>query len=74
MNVMSTYCKNLSTLELNFYEFNMYDLDSDQKEPSRMSSLLLKQRALHNLIVRGPFQFLPDVLAPLDDWSHKRKL
>ncbi|GBB91802.1 hypothetical protein RclHR1_01920006 [Rhizophagus clarus] len=73
MNVMSSHCKNLITLELNFYEFDMY-LDGDRKEPSLMSTLLLEQKDLRNLIIRGPFRFLPDVLAPVVSQSKSLSL
>jgi hypothetical protein len=74
MNVMSSYCRNLASLELNFYEFDMYDLDGDRKEPSMMSSLLLEQEALRNLIIRGPFRFLTDFLTPLESQSKSLSL
>ncbi|CAI2176366.1 19832_t:CDS:1 [Funneliformis geosporum] len=65
MNNMSRFCKNLRTLELNFYEFDMYDLDGDQKEPNKMSTLLSMQKALNNLTIRGPFRYLSNFLTPL---------
>ncbi|RIA99603.1 hypothetical protein C1645_746665 [Glomus cerebriforme] len=70
MNLMSIYCKNLLTLELNFYDFDIYDLNGDRKEPNRMSSLILEQKSLHNLIIRGPFRFLSDILSPLESQSN----
>ncbi|PKK77888.1 hypothetical protein RhiirC2_843943 [Rhizophagus irregularis] len=73
MNVMSSYCKNLTSLELNFYEFDMY-LDGDRKEPSKMSSLLLEQEDLRNLIIRGPFRFLTEFLTPLESQSKSLSL
>ncbi|CAG8643284.1 17196_t:CDS:1 [Acaulospora morrowiae] len=66
MHAISMHCKNLDTLELNFYEFDMFNSDS-RLELKKMSGLICSQKSLHNLIIRGgKFKYLSDFMKPLE--------
>ncbi|CAG8505262.1 6612_t:CDS:10 [Ambispora leptoticha] len=63
MYAMSISCKELDTLELNFSSFDMYDpKDGNRREIYQMRSLIVSQRKLQKIIIRGSYCFLADLM------------
>ncbi|CAG8496642.1 1386_t:CDS:1 [Paraglomus brasilianum] len=68
---MSTFCKGLHTLQLNFYDYDMYDpRDGDRTETKRIGTLIEAQLHLQRLIVHGPYRFLSNLLPAVTSQSN----
>ncbi|CAG8619615.1 2104_t:CDS:1 [Paraglomus occultum] len=68
---MSTFCKDLHTLQLNFYDYDMYDpRDRDRSETKRIGTLIEAQLHLQRLIIHGPYRFLSNLLPAVTSQSN----